>query len=225
VAIRTQPDIAAAAEQFEQLLHVSMTELSAKRPVFYSEADFQHALAWQLHLLRPTAQLRLEVPLTEADLGARADRLDILVRLDGWRVALELKYPRDRFSWQGDDEPVPYRRNNRDAADDAAYATINDLHRTERWVSLGAADVGVVLALTNIKTFWRAVPATVALDAEFRFPDGTEIAGVRRWGQGGRLKPPIDLGGRYVSRWRDYSRLADGTGATQFRYVVLRPLG
>jgi hypothetical protein len=37
-----------------------MIRLGEEHPVFHSEADFQHALAWQLHLQFPTARLGLE---------------------------------------------------------------------------------------------------------------------------------------------------------------------
>ena len=31
----------------------ALTALAAERPVFHSEADFQHGFAWQLHALQP----------------------------------------------------------------------------------------------------------------------------------------------------------------------------
>jgi hypothetical protein len=41
----------------------AVESLRDKRPVFYNEADFQHALAWELQLADPAADLRLEIPL------------------------------------------------------------------------------------------------------------------------------------------------------------------
>mgnify|MGYP004093375885 CR=1 FL=1 len=62
--------------------------LAARRPVFHSEADFQFALAWQIHTDHPAAHIRLETrPLPEENL-----RLDLHVDLDGYRVAVECKY-------------------------------------------------------------------------------------------------------------------------------------
>jgi hypothetical protein len=43
-------------------LHVVMQRLSAVRPVFHSEADFQHAFARTLWELDPDIRVRLEVP-------------------------------------------------------------------------------------------------------------------------------------------------------------------
>ena len=37
-----------------------MLGLSKSRPIFHSEADFQHALAWQIHERLPDCQVRLE---------------------------------------------------------------------------------------------------------------------------------------------------------------------
>jgi hypothetical protein len=39
-----------------------MGRLALERQLFHSEADFQHALAWKIHELRPLAKIRLEVP-------------------------------------------------------------------------------------------------------------------------------------------------------------------
>lgn len=36
-----------------------MQSLSVKRPIFHSEADFQHALAWELQSEFPKASIRL----------------------------------------------------------------------------------------------------------------------------------------------------------------------
>ena len=41
-------------------IRATLAKLAKKRPVFHSEADFQHALAWELQLDDPTAGIRLE---------------------------------------------------------------------------------------------------------------------------------------------------------------------
>ena len=64
-------------------LDAAIMRLAARRPVFHSEADFQFALAWQIHTDHPAAHIRLETrPLPEENL-----RLDLHVDLDGYRVA------------------------------------------------------------------------------------------------------------------------------------------
>ena len=44
-----------------------MACLADTRKVFHSEADFQHALAWQIHRAMPEGQVRLEVDVLQAD--------------------------------------------------------------------------------------------------------------------------------------------------------------
>ena len=66
----------------------TLSQLAAKRPIFHSEADLQHALAWQLQMNQPTAELRLEVrPLKEI-----SEYVDIACHLAGVATVLELKY-------------------------------------------------------------------------------------------------------------------------------------
>ena len=68
-----------------------MAGLAARRPIFHSEADFQHALAWQIHETCPDSDLRLE---REQFLPGTAERMatDIWIRLPDAVVAIELKY-------------------------------------------------------------------------------------------------------------------------------------
>src|SRR5688500_96340 len=64
----------------------TMAALARARPLFHSEADFQHAFAWQLHSAYPDARIRLE---TRPRPGVR---LELLALIDGQRIAVELKY-------------------------------------------------------------------------------------------------------------------------------------
>jgi hypothetical protein len=40
-----------------------LTALAKQRPIFHSEADFQHAIAWEIHKHLPRASVRLERPI------------------------------------------------------------------------------------------------------------------------------------------------------------------
>jgi hypothetical protein len=68
-------------------LNQVLESLAEKRPVFHSEADFQHALAWEIHNVKSDASIRLELPV-RADDGAV--HLDLLVVCDHQRFAIEL---------------------------------------------------------------------------------------------------------------------------------------
>lgn len=37
-----------------------LLSLAVEKPIFHSEADFQHALAWRIHTVMPDAKVRLE---------------------------------------------------------------------------------------------------------------------------------------------------------------------
>lgn len=63
--------------------------LARKRPLFHSEADFQHALAWLLHEQWPQARIRLEYPFT---LNEKRCYLDVFVQQGEQQLAIELKY-------------------------------------------------------------------------------------------------------------------------------------
>jgi hypothetical protein len=41
-------------------LENTLPSLSRERPIFHSEADFQHALAWHIHPRHPDTRVRLE---------------------------------------------------------------------------------------------------------------------------------------------------------------------
>lgn len=69
-----------------EAIEETMAVLARARPVFHSEADFQHAFAWQLHSAYPAARIRLE---TRPRPGVR---LDVMALINGQRVAVELKY-------------------------------------------------------------------------------------------------------------------------------------
>ena len=70
-------------------LAAALAALSDERPVFHSEADFQHSLAWVIRGQHEDIEVRLERPVTRD--GKRA-HLDIwLFNADGPKV-IELKY-------------------------------------------------------------------------------------------------------------------------------------
>ena len=64
-----------------------MASLSEVRPIFYSEADFQFALAWQVQKRLPASKVRMEFkPFPHEGMY-----LDVWIRGDT-RMAIELKY-------------------------------------------------------------------------------------------------------------------------------------
>jgi len=104
--------------------------LAKQRPLFHSEADFKHALAWEIQGRFPHAEVRLEVPLSD-----RRERLDMLVRVDGTTYALELKYKTRGITFELAGEKIQVR--DQGAPDTGRYDFLKDLGRLERFVAQG----------------------------------------------------------------------------------------
>jgi hypothetical protein len=204
-----------------------LAKLADQRPVFHSEADFQHALAWLIHEVRPTATVRLEIP---RDIDGRRVHVDLWV-IDGERLAIELKYLTTSVDAVVAGERFLLR--SQAAQDLGRYDILKDLVRVERLVAAGTADRGIVIALTSDSTYWRGPGRGTSPNyAALRLMDGRTLSGSLAWGPGtgaGTMRgreTPIDLKGEYVCEWTDYSVVASATSLASFRYLLLeaRPL-
>jgi hypothetical protein len=206
-----------------------MQKLSQKRTVFHSEKDFQHALAWQMHLESPDLCVRLEYPFRYE----KVDHLDIVLFQEDQTVAFEVKYKKDSFSTIIDKEVFSLRKDS--AQDIGRYDFLKDVQRLERFVSKVQQGTGYAILLTNDSLYWRDSPRETICDA-FRLTETTKIAGKLSWSAGaGRgttkdRESPITLEGAYICRWRDYSEFEQTEypvgdekhmiGRSKFRYLV-----
>ena len=105
-----------------------LSHLADWRPAFHSEADFQHALAWQIKR-ELDSEVRLEVPY-----GGSSDNKYLDIWLPDEGVAIELKY----FTRKPDPRKRAVHLNNesfalRDqgAQDIRRYDFLNDIQRQE----------------------------------------------------------------------------------------------
>jgi predicted RNase H-like nuclease len=198
-------------------LHAVMAAVANARPVFHSEADFQHAFAWQIHKACPEADVRLE---TRPSPGVR---LDVLVRRGGTRIAIELKYLLRKLTatWNGEQFELPMQS----AHDVRRYDFIKDIVRLEALVP-SIANVGFAVALTNDPGYWQRSVREDVVDAEFRLHDGRELAGSMAWdarASAGTMRDreaALAVRGVYVASWRDFSEVG-GDGAGRFRYLAV----
>jgi hypothetical protein len=195
-----------------------MASLAEHRPVFHSEADFQHAFAWELQRRHTEARIRLE---TRPRPGVR---LDVLATIDGSRVAVELKYLlRDLTTTiEGELFALP----NQSAQDVRRYDFIKDVARLEVLRRDDYADIGFSIALTNDPSYWQGGNREGVVDAAFRLGEGRTLMGTLAWaahaGVGtmrGR-ETPIELVNAYELVWRDYSAV-DAPRNGHFRYLVV----
>lgn len=197
-----------------------LSDLATNRPVFHSEADLQHALAWRVHQLDPMMQVRLEVQVQPRKY------LDLLFhRPDTGRfTGVELKYL--TALWSGQDAGEAFALRNHGAQDVNGYHIVNDVARLEGFCSGRDKWNGVLILITNDPAYWRAPTHGRVTNAQaFRVHDGLELFGPRAWGPStglGTMKgieSPIQLAGRYQLQWRAYSHLDGPRG--QFRALVV----
>lgn len=196
-----------------------MTALAVHRPVFHSEADFQHGFAWEIHREHSDARIRLE---TRPRPGVR---LDVLAVIGGRRVAFELKYLLRNLSITIDDEL--FELPNQSAQDTRRYDFVKDVARLEVLTREGYCDDGFSIALTNDPAYWQGGNREDVADAAFRLGEGRTLAGAAAWaahtGAGtmrGR-EAPLSLLGSYELRWRDFSTV-EGVRNNAFRYLVVQ---
>jgi len=198
-----------------------LAELSRKQPVFYSEADFQHALAWQFHLLHSNADIRLEYPVP---LDGSAAYIDIVIGDRAATTAIELKYKTARTSIVHGGEQ--YSLRDQSAQDSGRYDFLKDIRRLEKFTAATPNSVGYAVILTNDWLYWNPPRKTDPIDKEFRVHEGRLASGCLAWS--GQFKPgsvagrtrSIALRGSYAFSWREYSSFVDVQHG-RFRYLLV----
>lgn len=201
-----------------------LSTLAGQRPVFHSEADFQHALAWKIHQSLPSALVRLELPV---QVNQQFLHIDIWVACQDTILAIELKYKTRGLAIQVGNEQ--YRLKDQSAQDIGRYDFVKDVQRLEQ-VTLAHPNVtGYAILLTNDSAYWTKPPSHSTADADFRLHDGRVLKGILAWGinaSAGTMKgreQPLQLRGEYYLHWSDYSHpSAERCG--KFRVLVVKVL-
>jgi hypothetical protein len=199
-------------------LDAVIDRLAAKRPVFHSEADFQHAFGQALNMLDSTLDVRLEVPHGKDAVARRY--IDMLCHGSERSTAVEFKY--FTAAWTGDDpttgESVTLREHA--ATDLARRNFVFDIARLEHLRTAMHNVDGITLLLSNAPRLWNA-PRTQGLtgDHEFRLHEGATLTGTLTWGGGRYPKNQRHLTGTYPLRWNDYSHLPGHNG--RFRWLAV----
>ena len=208
-----------------QQIHNALGQLAERRPVFHSEADFQHALAWQLQILNPDAHIRLE-----KQVAAKGNRvhLDLLFKANGDETAIELKYKTKSAELVHSQEEFFLR--NQSAQDISRHDFLKDVQRLERYVEANTNSMGFAILLTNDRTYWTESKKADSVDSTFRIHDGKVLAGDATWsakasaGTKHKREELIKLRGSYPISWRKYSSFGASI-AEEFRYILLSVAG
>ena len=199
-----------------------LNELSKKRPVFHSEADFQHALAWTIHEKYSGLNIRLEKRVI---LNSEKIYFDIFAFNDSKTVAIEVKYKTNNLEYTTVNNEK-FNLKNQDAQDHGRFDFIKDISRLEK--ALEYCDgVGFAIFLTNDESYWKRPTRDVnAQDKDFRIHEGVPIRGTLSWKKGtpkgtksGRSDSLI-LKGKYTLNWNDYSDVEKQNG--KFRYLLVK---
>ena len=197
-----------------------LNSLSVRRLIFYSEADFQHALAWEIQTQAPEAQIRLEVPISSPS-GRGA--LDLLIIYEGHRIGIELKYLKAHLQHTHEGEEFNLRETS--ASDQARYDVCKDVVRLEHLCGTGQIHYGFSIALTNEPKFWREDRAPSSIDVAFKLSHGRTLSGALAWashagsGTTAKRESTLVLTGTYALSWTEFSDLGGKKG--QFLVLVI----
>jgi hypothetical protein len=198
-----------------------LKKLAVQRPVFHSEADFQHALGWNIHERYPDAKVRLEYRP-----GKLKDKayIDIWVEIHRAVFAIELKYKTCGLQVTFGDEL--FNLLGQSAQDQARYDFCRDIHRIEMLAGAYAGLTGFALFLTNDKGYWRASARDANVDSAFRVHENSKLSGRLDWAshasdgtKSGRASA-ICLIGEYLLNWVTYSKCGDGRNS-EFRMTLV----
>lgn len=146
-----------------------LTALSEQRPVFHSEADFQHALAWEVHRRLPQASVRLERPVKLSSVD-KPLHVDVWIECGGDVLVTELKYKTRALQTLESGER--FTLQNRGAQDLGRYDFIKDVWRVEAVVVRSAHATGYAILLTKDPSYWARSHNDRTVDADFRLHEG-----------------------------------------------------
>ncbi|HEV2236293.1 MAG TPA: hypothetical protein VGR57_06485, partial [Ktedonobacterales bacterium] len=198
--------------------------LARVRPIFHSEADFQHALAWHLHERWPAARIRLEY----RPFAAEKVYLDLWFALGEHAWAIELKYTSRQIDVTRDGER--FALITQGAQDILRYDYIKDITRVERIAQTHRNVDGLALLLTNDPVLWLPPTGRLNVDGQFKLNEGRKLLGVLDWEAhtGGTKKgreTPHHLRGMYTAHWQDYSEMPGQGASSQFRFLAIHAAG
>ncbi len=199
-----------------------MSNLSKHRRIFHSEADFQHALAWQIHTDFPDCEIRLEYkPISSENMS-----VDIWAWIGDIQIALEVKYPAAKYINKQQDETFHLDKGG--PLGTARYGFLKDIQRLEKFSGRKDTLCFAVL-LTNQQRLWEAPQRgwKQECDYQFRIHQNQWVNGHKTWAPKTSRKtrqshPSLDIKGRYVMRWQNYSRFRNVTKNSQFRYLAVK---
>jgi len=199
-----------------------MNNLANQRKVYHSEADFQHAFAWEIHRLLPKSSVRLEMPLKNAN--GKTLHLDILIQSPDRTIAIELKYKTRKLLTDIDGET--FSLTSHSAQDTGRYDFIKDIIRLENITSNLKSCEGYAILLTNDSAYWKQ-RTMGTVDEAFSLTQDRILKNSMAWteeasdGTRKYRENDLELIGEYKLNWQDFS-VVNTKNYGQFRYLAVR---
>jgi hypothetical protein len=182
-----------------------MNTLAAQRKAYHSEADFQHAFAWEVHRQFPESSVLLERPLS---VNGKTLHLDLFIQLLNKAMAIELKYKTRKLVIELEGEAFSLASHS--ALDIGRYDFIKDIVRLESIASNLANCEGYAVLLTNDSAYWK--PRTQGtVDEAFSLTEGRTLSNSMAWtekasdGTKKNREKQLQLTGSYKLNWQDFS--------------------
>jgi len=196
-----------------------INKLKQKRKIFFSESDFQFALAWEIQKYYNNANIRLEYcPHQHMNLY-----IDIIVELNNKVYPIELKYKTKTFI--GKDGNEKYNLKNQGAQDIGRYDYLKDIQRIEQFSKyIENYEYGFAILLTNDESYWKK-DRKGTVDEQFYLLENIIKTGKLKWGKNaseGTMKnrnDPIKLTGEYKIIWNEYSNFNENKNG-EFKYCI-----
>lgn len=187
-----------------------MRRLAKSRPIFHSEADFQHALAVAIGKVYPNTMIRLGYPprLLTSDTTVKG-ALDIW--LEDRHLAIELKYNPSRFKRSVNHEDYDLRHGK---THNYRYDFVKDLKKLEELADSDRVKSCYAVLLTNDERLWSKSRKPSSVSSDFALV-GT-VGGKMKYHSGER--EDITLRGEYELVWTPYSTVC----GTLFKYLCVR---
>jgi hypothetical protein len=206
-------------------VHAVIQSLAKERPLFHSEADFQHSLAWEIHKQAPNVKLQLEVPFRalfpSQNLHKDNRHVDILVRDKNQIVGIELKYiTREWSPVEISGEMFAPKQGAR-----GRQEFIEDISRLEELVRAPVFKdqqvTGYAVLLTCYTPYWQ-LPKGNRPRADMDLHEGLilrdSISFKRK-----KVITKVSLQGCYPCLWRDYNeKPVSNDRFGRFRYLIAR---
>lgn len=203
------------------LIDAIMKDLARDRPVFHSEADFQHTLACSIHDALPDGRVRLEYkpfPLEHK-------RMHLDIWLPDIGVAMELKYSTKKSRFEHNGEIFELRDG---APDVARYGFLKDIERLESLSKIPNIRAGFSVLLSNDYACWKLPKKPTTIGYAFRLHDKRKVTGEMAHhpkaapGSVKGIAEPIHLTNTYNLQWQDYANLGDEAHGGRFRYLAIQ---